>query len=280
VDTLIDKVIPIQDASSEVFYGNIRDAMKRDLPWQYQLPGWGQPKNDAVALMGGGPSLAVEIKKINFSGAVVACGSVHDYLVEQAIPFDYAIFCDPSPVVLQYIKKPQKTTTYLVATCCDPSVFEHLKDYTVYRWHCFNDDIEAFKAIDANFSAIGGGCTVGLRALTMMMMLGYRDFHMFGFDSCLKSGDSYAYPLADGDVVSDKVYKIKLDPKSDKYYDCLGYHMAQVDNFKDYTAKYYDYFRCWFHGGGLMAEMYDLVDMQIRAGKLRSLYNKRTEANG
>jgi len=266
----LENIIPVEQVTKDKYFDNIKKNMTLGHPFINHMNQWLTVNNKPVALVGGGPSLKDNLDDLkNFKGSVVACGSCYDYLVLNGTIPTYAVICDPDKVVINYLRRKNPRTTFLVATNCDPEVFGYLKDMPIVAWHCYNDEPERFEEIDPNCYAIGGGCTVGLRAITIFLMLGHKDLHMFGFDSCIsQSGDEHAYSYSEAWEQPKDQYQVKLDRDKDHYYTCLGYHLAQNQCFRDFTVKYYDYFRCHFHGGGLLAETYEAIDKAIRQGKL------------
>ena len=64
---------------------------------------------------------------------------------------------------------------------------------------------------------MGGGCTIGLRSISIAILLGYTNIHFFGFDSCLDTdGTGHAYSLSTEDEVlgligeNGKIHKVRL----------------------------------------------------------------------
>lgn len=253
------------DTSLDKCFDNIAYNMKRPNKWFHEMKVFGQPKEDIpIALIGGGPSVKNYIEEIkNFPGPVVICGSAHDYLVEQGVQAQYCVLCDPDPITADYIKKPLGNTIYLVATQCDSVVFDKLKFNAVYKWHCYNNDHDRFKQVDPTFQAIGGGCTVGLRSLSLAIMMGYKNIHFYGFDSCLGSNkEHHAYSFVSGEEVG-HIFEIKLDPNSDKVYFCIGYQLAQAQHFKDFYEAYNSYMNPVFHGTGLLPDLMQIINNKI-----------------
>ena len=248
---------------------NVRINTKQPVQWLYDRPDWKKLKDVPCALLGGGPSIKQEISNIaNFEGTTFICGSSHDYIMENWLVPDFCVVCDPDPIMADYITKPSHAVTYLIATQCDPCLFERLKGYKVYKWHCYNNEFDKMKEIDPEFQAVGGGCTVGLRTLSLAMMFGYRDIHFWGFDSCLGTNkEHHAYDFVAGEETGD-IIEVKLDPHSDKTYYCIGYQMAQAQHFKDFYEFYNDCFTPTFHGTGLLPDL--MIDINRRVKELQN----------
>jgi hypothetical protein len=121
----------------------------------------------------------------------------HDYLVKRGIVPDFHVDCDPREHKARMLQNPQDKTTYLMATVCHPKYWEVLKGRKVRLWHLINgDDLETVSWVMQNHpeganSMIGGGSSVGQRAMNVMAALGYRRFNIHGMD-CSFTTDRHA----------------------------------------------------------------------------------------
>jgi hypothetical protein len=235
---------------------NIKAAMTRNLP-----PFWGLPQvfkfkgQTPIAIVGGGPTLAQTIDELRSFRHVMVCGSAHDHVVAQGIEPEYCVLLDPDPITCNYIRTPVPTCTYLVASMCDASVFEQLKHYPVAVWHCAGG---VDPSIYNSEPAIGGGCTVTLRALSIAIILGYRHQHYFGFDSCFQGGEHHAY--AAEDVA--KPVDVRVS-ETGRTFLASGYMLAQATQFQDALRTQGHLFEPTIHGDGLIAEI-------MRQGRIKA----------
>ena len=268
--------------SVSVFMDNVEKNIKRNLKRFHDLEGFQKIKgnDEPIALIGGGPSIKKEldrIKDFKQSGyPIVACGSSHDWLVDNGVIPDYCTVCDPDPVTVNYLKKANKETIFLIASSCAGVVFDYLKDYKVYLWHCHSEERCAEIAkldnnLGVNYQGISGGCTVGLRSICVVMMLGYTNIHFWGFDSCLGEDSAHhAYEFSDESEAAGlgKIYKIKVGtPKSvekSKIYTCAGYQLAQAYHFQKFFAAFNHCFVPTFHGGGLISALLDNIKEEAK----------------
>lgn len=142
-----------------------------------------------------GPSLADTWKLIK--RPIVTVSGAHDYLVRRGIVPDFHVDCDPREHKARMLQNPQDKTTYLMATVCHPKYWEVLKGRKVRLWHLINgDDLETVAWVMQNHpeganSMIGGGSSVGQRAMNVMAALGYRRFNIHGMD-CSFTTDRHA----------------------------------------------------------------------------------------
>lgn len=264
----LDGVSTHTDVPFEISIEYIKANMKRGLPRFHHMPefqkvkGWDHP----ILLVGGGPSLRKpenleKLRKYAKRHTVIACGSVHNWLVSQGIIPTYTTVCDPDAVMAEYLTSNVQDTQYLIATNCHPAVLDTLKDNKVFLWHCYGDDsILEHEATEekGEFRAVGGGCTVGLRSISIAILLGYSNIHFFGFDSCLDGNFHHAYDFATETEELGKVFKIKIGSfeAGEKIYYCAGYQLAQVVQFKEFFIEWGQFFFPTFHGEGLLKDTF------------------------
>ncbi len=265
--------------SSDQSIENIKVTLGKPLPYIQKLPEFQKVKgNDKpIALIAGGPSINNYIDDIKKFKTTIACGSANDWAMNNGIIPTYAVICDPDPISINYYQKLDTETKYLISTACDPKIFDHLKDYQVIAWHCHSDEIaEKIKTQNimppTEYYAISGGCTVGLRALNIAIVLGYTNIHMFGFDSCLGEKDKHhAYDFSDVSEELGVIYNIKigdeLNPTSPTFR-CAGYQLAQASNFREFYIHHHHMFNPTVYGNGLIAAMLeDMANSMRKAGE-------------
>lgn len=259
---------------------NVRANIFRPLPWFHERYSTDPEKRipgKRIALVGGGPSIKDTVAELMDFGTVIACGSVHDWLQANSprIP-KFCAVCDPDPVMANYLRSPDKDTTYLVSSHCNATVFDALEGHDVVMWHCWpigDGDQAARDFIQKHtpgWVGVGGGCTVGLRSLTLSMMMGYSEMHFFGFDSCMGTSDDehHAYPFTDPTKeFLGEIYNLKIGIGMDngpgtREYRVAGYQMAQADHYKQMLMAYGHLFKPVFHGPGLMADMQAMIDIE------------------
>ena len=215
-----------------------------------------------------------ELRELAKTHPVIACGSAHDWCIDNGIIPSYATMVDPDPISINYISKPNPDTIYLIASQCHPCVFDKLSDYKVAMWHCYGEYLKEF--LDANepgYVGVGGGCTIGLRSISIAILLGYTNLHFFGFDSCLGSNDiGHAYALSTeneykgliGENGKIHVVRLGLDGPGEKVYRCMGYQLAQMDHFIKLYDSFRQYFTPTFHGGGLLAHCVEIMNEKFK----------------
>ena len=188
-------------------------------------------------------------------------------MMQNGIIPTYTVLCDPDAITANYITKTDTETKYLVASCCDEKVFEALKDQQILIWHCHSEEqSKELLTIEEDYQGVGGGCTVGLRSISIAMMLGYSNIHLYGFDSCLGENDKHhSYDFTDSTEEIGKIYDIKIGYRGpgERIFRCAGYQLAQASHFKEFISMYGDYFTPTFHGDGLLPHMMTLINQEI-----------------
>lgn len=261
---------------------NVRANVGRPLPWfhdTYPIDVKDRVKGKRIALVGGGPSIKDTVFELIDFPTIIACGSVHDWLQANCLRIPtYCVVCDPDPVMANYLRAPDHKTKYLISSHCNASVFEALEGHDVSMWHCWpigaGDDAarDFLQEKTPGWVAIGGGCTVGLRALTIAMMMGYDEIHFFGFDSCMgvTDADHHAYPFTDETKeFLGQVYNVKIgmgigekDGPEPREYRVAGYQLAQAEHYKQTLVAFNGMFRPVFHGPGLLADMQAMINVE------------------
>jgi len=143
-------------------------------------------------IVGSGPSMPSFVEEIREERArgrpLCAVKGTHDFLIERGLAPDLYLTIDPRPRADQ-LKLKSDNTIYLIASRCHPDVFKRLKNDKVILWHSFADQDKAEPIWEKRQKTflVGGGSTSGMRAINMGYMQGFRNFILYGFDSCLAS---------------------------------------------------------------------------------------------
>lgn len=253
----LTEVRTVLGETQEFIDANIRSALKRKLPW---LSGCEEVKDGPLAIVAGGPSLSWTKDDLRKFGNVMACGSSHDWCIANGVKPSYTVLLDPAEIVCDWLKTPDKDCLYLVASQCAPNVFDTLKDYRVGVWHA-----AAEKMIPEleGMQLIGGGCTAALRAISLAIILGYHDLHLFGFDSCIWDNEkSHAYSVDDvhKNMIRDRKAIVHFNGRQ---FVCAPYMIAQALNFKDILKLWREHFTPTVYGDGLIAEICKSPDSDL-----------------
>jgi hypothetical protein len=140
-----------------------------------------------LVLVGSGPSLPTFLNEIRAERErgrpILAVKGAHDWLCEHDLEPDLFVSVEPRDR-RGNVKRKNQRTCYLLASRVSKEVFDHLADCRVMLWHSFGKP-EEVEAVSTKVKyAIGGGSTSGLRAITLGYMMGFRNFVLYGYDSC------------------------------------------------------------------------------------------------
>lgn len=250
VEIVVQSTIP-----PERILENVAASFLRDTPRFAKLPNLGK-STGPVAIVGGGPSLRQELNNLRcFPGPIISCGSVHDYLVENYIPIDYHVACDPEPVNTRWLSKPSQVLTYLIASQCHPDLFTALKGCDVRLWHAtviMSADGKPLCDFQGEPEIPGADFVIG-RAWPIAAVMGHKDIHFFGFDCSFpadcESQHAYLYDWQR----EDPVYAT-CEHTGERFATVPGW-MAQLNTFMKMLAMSAGQFEITIHGESLAASM-------------------------
>jgi hypothetical protein len=260
----------------------VKEQIITNLKWKVHeiedLPFWRKSKaNEPIAIAGGGPSIKYTIDTLRNFRTIIAAGSSHDWLIEHGVIPHYCLILDPEDVVLNYLKRAHPSCVYLIASSCHPKVFEALQDFAVVRWHAagvdsewYTEQFEKAGFINHEFKPlIGGGCTCGLRCISVASLMGFRNIHLFGLDSNLDMNDNshHAYDFVDptkeflGDVIDFEI------GHTGRKFRVAKYMMAQLQGLKDLIGVYYNHFDITVHGDSVAYEFMRMKRLMVEYKK-------------
>ncbi len=236
---------------------HIRTNLKRGLP--HSPPA--QPHDLEICIVAGGASLSRQIgniRKAKRRGAsVMAVNGTHNFLIKQGIVPSALIVMDSreDDRNLEMVSRPHEDVTYFLASQCDPRLFDAVADHQCFIWHSAASLpwAELFDEADVEHPLMQGGTTVGMKALTFAMYLGFRKFHLYGFDSCIWKNDrhhAYKQTLNDQDV--DAAIPLFI---GDREFKCSGWMVRQVEDFKEFCDAWGGKVFLRVHGDGAISEV-------------------------
>lgn len=159
-----------------------------------------------ACIVGGAPSLTETLPALRFHASrghlIFALNGTHDWLVERGLAPNVHVLLDAREKNLEFVRKPRPDVTYFVASQCHPSVFDALSGFDVLMWSAHLPGMqEIADASDKPVILVGGGSTVGLKAMMLAYLWGFRSISMFGMDGCYREDKHHAYaqPMNDGE---------------------------------------------------------------------------------
>lgn len=221
---------------------NIASSSIRDIPWVEQVPA----HDLEVLIVAGGPSLLDDIEDIRTRQAagakVFTMNATAKLMREHGIVPDMHVVIDARRTNLRFA---DVAKTYL-ASQCHPVLFDATRDATLF--HIALRDWDKYIPNDRASMAVGGGNSVGLYAMSLAYVLGYRTMHLFGFDSSYRDDAHHAYPQIKNDA----------DPRIEAHvngrvFSTTHWMVAQVNEFKELASQLSN-MGCQIttHGSGLL----------------------------
>lgn len=218
---------------------------------------WLQPEDEhgrVAVICAGGPSLMDEIGSIiahTQAGAdIFACNNTAAALLAAGVRADYHVILDARPENARFLAGADAETVCLYASQCDESVHTGARGQLVL-WHPAFDGVLDIVGRGSERTYIGGGTTCGMKSATLAWALGYREIHLYGFDSCYRNGEHHAYPqsLNDGEQVID----VSFDGKK---YRCAPWMIQQAEDFETFAPQLMDHgVELHVHGTGLIPDI-------------------------
>jgi uncharacterized Rossmann fold enzyme len=210
----------------EKLRANVLSAMARDCKWV-------EPGNDArtAIIVGGGPSIATNlfyIRGMQMSGAkVYATNKTFSYLVDNGITPDAHVMLDARQENIEFVHVGDVPRYY--ASQCHPSVLAAAGDELI----CWHAAMSSYQPLldKAGVPSIGGGTTVGMKAIVLAYLLGHRHINLFGFDSSYDDGaHHHAYPQSLND--GEKTLDVRVGGRS---FRCAPWMVTQAEDFKEHV---------------------------------------------
>lgn len=265
----IENLVVSPSISFELMHDNVQHAVSLGLPKITDNVAWRE--QNQIAIVGGGPSLANNLEQLRKHKYIMVCGSAHDYLMSQGIIPNWCVVCDPDELMNDYLQHKSLATDYLVASQCHAKVFEHLKHNKVFVWHAGGSDAEndLIKFPDGDVY-LGGGCTVGTRAMVIALGFGFYNQTLYGFDTCLADDykhHAYDFVNPEKETVGN-IYEIKIGSPDSPTFKVAGYMLAQARDFQILCGIHKDKLNVKVVGGGFLAAIIECAEKE---------YLKRTE---
>lgn len=170
----------------------------------------GPLRTEPIAIVCFGPSLNDTWEEIRNFKWIITCSGSHRFLLDRGIVPTWHVEVDPREHKVALLGEPDPRVEYLVASTCHPAYFDHLKDGpNVVLWHIFQNEPDAYRVLPRGEWYVLGGTNVGLRAMALARLFGFRNQVIFGMDGCQRDEvhkHATAHPLQDGTPFSTVEY--------------------------------------------------------------------------
>lgn len=144
-----------------------------------------------------GPSLKQTWQSL--TRPIMSMSGATQWLAERGIVPDYHIDMDPRAHKAKHLEPPVPGVQYLMASVCPPKTWDVLEREPVQIWHLFSgtdsqgkDTYRWVSEHDPGAYVVRGHSTIGLTALDLGHVLGYRQFEIHGMDGSFEEGQRHA----------------------------------------------------------------------------------------
>ncbi len=152
----------------------------------------GSPQMKPIAVVGLGPSLADTWKAIEPFENILTTSGAHQFLIKRGIIPTWHMELDTRAHKIRAMGAPHPDVHYLIGSTVHPDLLTHLKGFQVTLFQPLSQNPQIIRELPRGEWCVSAGGSVGNKALVMARMLGFRDIHAFGFDSCLRDGVAHA----------------------------------------------------------------------------------------
>lgn len=264
------KVVPRDCVPSDEMKGKILANQKLISNWIKRA----QRHNGTILSVSGGPNfkeninefkeLYAELQEAHNDVKIICVKHVYPYLLEQGIKPWGCTLLDPREfhgvsttgvVRKDLFKEIDPSTNFFVASMVDPKLTEYLieKGAKIIGWNAYSDGVKDLKLPEGQFFITGGTCAA-IRSISIGHTLGFRNFHLFGYDACVWEQPDKGQVDEEG---RPKYLAVKIGPNQRKFYS-TGEWIAMAQDYEtlmnqinggimDINLK--------VHGDGILAEM-------------------------
>lgn len=234
-----------------------------------------KPNGLPAIICGGGPSLGdtlVSIRALKAGGGIIfALNNTAKFLTEHGIRPDYHVVLDPRPYNVDFLEKAWADEA-LLCSQCHPDMFARCEElgYKARLWHPALKDAQQHIPQKEPL-LISVTTTVGLSVLSLVHVLGFREFHLFGYDSCHRKESSHAYGQPRN--ADDEIVRIVVD--SQVFYGSMAM-ACQASQFKqlhDMLTSEHCASTVKVYGDGLIPALYAKWELERAERILTAVYD-------
>lgn len=175
----------------ERIFDNILANSALDVPWVVPI----KAHEEHAVICGGGPSLKDTIGEIRsryVAGQKIIClNNVGNYLKAEGIEPYAQVVLDARPSNADFVGP---HGIVYVGSQCDPQTFRRAGDRAVLFHPALDGLADRLPKTGKEAWLITTGPVVGLAALNLFHTLGFRKFHLYGYDSSERDGEMHPYP--------------------------------------------------------------------------------------
>lgn len=220
---------------------------------------------DGIALVCGGPSLESTLGELRDAVAaglkVVTVNGAYQWCLERNIVPSMQVVMDARASNARFLDPPLPRCHYALASQCDPALWNAVEgrpNVWIYHVGASEEESAVHAVLDAYYlkqwHGIGGGTTVGTRAIALLRVLGYVRFDVFGMDCCWMGDQHHAY--AQPENAADQCVGVTLQAKGSteaRDFRCAPWHIQQFQDLVQMIRFNGHAFVLNLHGDGMAA---------------------------
>lgn len=224
-----------------------------------------------AVICGGGPSITENIEEIKQRKAlgqvIVALNGALKWLTNHGVEADYHILLDARLENIDFVPPDGicTKTALLYSAQCHPEVLKN-----AHNPICWIPYADGLPQLLGEFEAayIGGGSSVGLKAIPLLWVLGYRTMHLYGYDSSYREAEHHAYDQP----LNAKENIITVEVAGQKFL-AAPWMASQAMEFRDLMAHFVNKEGCTItvHGDGLLPFVASRMNEKIPPGSIEQL---------
>jgi len=246
---------------------HIKSAMKSPYPWLRMMP----PHDGHAVIVGGGPSLKGDLGEITarqkHGQVIFSTNNTSKFLYDNGITPEVHLMLDARHENIEFIPDYSDKMQFYYASQVHPDCIKKAAEIgNMVLWHPMIDGILETIGNDTGDALVGGGTTIGMKAIAVAFILGYRNFHLYGFDSSYSAGENHCYkqPLNN----NEKIIEVVMNEKK---YSVAPWMTVQLDDFKE-TVKALINSGCTItvHGFGLIPDAARLIEVSVPMVNIRA----------
>ncbi len=185
-----------------------------------------------VAILAGGPSLDLFLES-GWKGPVITVNGAYNWAIEKGFKPTAQIIVDPRQFNRRFVEPHIEGCRYLIGSQCHPDVARAAPKSQVLLWQSGDIVVPVLEEFskengDRVSYPVFGGSTVMLRGIPLLLMLGIRKFHIYGWDSCLMDGAHHAYAQPENEET--RIMDILIGGRTFK---CHAWMAVQAQEFVD-----------------------------------------------
>jgi hypothetical protein len=249
------------NTDEETIKNNIRECAKLGLP----EIGPHEIQDAEVMILAGGPSLNdfedEIIEKRKEGVKLVTVNGTYDWALDRDLEPSMQVIIDAREFNNRFTHQNELTenTKFLICSAADPSTFKNLPDDRTFIFHTALEEsqLKLTQELFPEGYPIPGGCTVTIRAMAALRMLGFWRFSIYGFDSCLREDEHHAYKQPENDEDLNKAIWVTIagGTKYEKRFKCAPWMVYQALDFKNAVPRLFQDCEIDVKGDGMIAHM-------------------------